>query len=69
MGWKKNKESSREMCEEQNKQKHLRPWSLMDQHGFKKKEVVSNAAEMSREIRTEKRSLHLITRRASVLVE
>ena len=57
------------MGEGENNQKRLRPWSLMDQHGFKKKDVVSDAAEMSREIRTEKCSLHLITRRALVLME
>ena len=47
MGWEKNKESSQKVGEGQKEnQEHLRPQSLIGQHGFKK-EVVSNAAEIS----------------------
>lgn len=39
----------------------------MDQHSFKKEQVVSNVAEIPSEIRTEKYSFHFIKRRILVL--
>ena len=50
MGWEENKELSQKVGEGQKEnQEHLRPQSLIGQHDFKK-EVVSNAAEISREM-------------------